>query len=178
MASSSRLIFENLCCVTRRGYATTIPIAPPKPPEPPAPSANPNRIYTSRKSSLHSEYYNIIQSSPFFLLLSHQNFTVAKFTTLRKELAKLKPSTTPAPDQPPAKLSVIRHAIFGAAVKSARPRVAPLLSSVQGPAAVLAFPTVDPPQLKAVLRTIDRAIPKALPSTSSGPSLKVISAPT
>lgn len=176
MASSSRVTIENLCRVTRRGYATTIPIAPPKPPKPPAPPANPNRIYTSRKASLHSEYSNLIQNSPFFLLLGHQNFTVAKFTSLRKDLARLKPSATPAPDQLPAKLSVIRHAIFGAAVKSAQPRAAPLLSSVQGPTAVLAFPTLDPPQLKAVLRTIDRATPKAQPGAPPGASLKVIGA--
>ncbi|KAF8600634.1 hypothetical protein BDV93DRAFT_415152, partial [Ceratobasidium sp. AG-I] len=82
----------------------------------------------------------------------------------------------PAPGQPAAKLSVIRHAIFGAAVKSSQPRAVPLLSSVQGPAAVLAFPTLDPPQLKAVLRTIDRAIPKSQPGAPPGPSLKVIGA--
>lgn len=176
MASSSRVTLENISRVARRGYATTIPISPPKPPKPPAPPADPNRIYTSRKSSLHSEYSNLIQSSPFFLLLGHQNFTVAKFTTLRKDLAKLKPSATPAPNQPPARLSVIRHAIFGAAVKSSQPRAAPLLSSIQGPTAVLAFPTLDPPQLKAVLRTIDRAIPKSQSGAAPGPSLKVIGA--
>lgn len=159
-----------------RGYATTIPVAPPKPPKPPAPPVDPNRIYTSRKSSLHTEYSTLVQKSPFFLLLGHQNFTVAKFTTLRKDLAKLKPSAALAHHQPSAKLSVIRHAIFGAALKSSQPRAVPLLSSVQGPTAMLAFPTLDPPQLKAVLRMIDRAIPKPQPGAHPGPSLKVIGA--
>jgi ribosomal protein L10 len=174
MSRSGKLNIGCISQLSRRGYATAIPISPPKPPKPPAPPADPNRIYASRKAALHNEYSSIIQDSPFFLLLSHQNFSVAKFTTLRKDLAKHKPSASV--DQAPAKLSVIRHAIFGAAVKSAQPRATPLLSSVEGPAAVLAFPTLDPPQLKAVLRTIERAILKAQPGAPPGPALKVIGA--
>ncbi|KAG9121033.1 hypothetical protein FRC07_003187, partial [Ceratobasidium sp. 392] len=141
-----------------RAFATAIPISPPKPPKPPPPPADPNRVYTSRKAALHNEYASVIHSSPFFLVLGHENFSVAKFTALRKELAKVKPTTE---GSAPATLSVIRHAIFGAAVKSAQPQAIPLFSSIQGPAAVLAFPTLDPPQLKSILRTLDRAIPKA-----------------
>jgi ribosomal protein L10 len=161
MASPSRITLEALPRVSRRGYATAIPLAPPKPPKPPAPPADPNRIYTPRKSALHAEYSSTIQDSPFFLILGHENFSVAKFTTLRKELAKIKPSKDVPLNQPPARLSVIRHAIFGAAIKSAQPRALPLVSNVQGPAAILAFPSLDPPHLKSVLRVIDRSIPKS-----------------
>ncbi|KAG8767840.1 hypothetical protein FRC12_006007 [Ceratobasidium sp. 428] len=150
-----------------RGYATAIPISPPKPPKPPPPPADPNRIYTSRKAALYTEYTSIVGDSPFFLVLGHENFSVAKFTTLRKELARVKPSVG---EQAPAKLSVIRHAIFGAAVKSAEPQAAPLLTALEGPAAVLAFPTLDPPQLKSILRTIDRAVPKATPQPGAAPA--------
>ncbi|CEL54373.1 hypothetical protein RSOLAG1IB_07023 [Rhizoctonia solani AG-1 IB] len=179
MASSSRTLLNTTARTSCRRYATTIPVAPPKPPKPPAPPADPNRIYTPRKTALHSEYSNTIQNSPFFVILGHQNFSVAKFTTLRKDLAKLKPSKGAPEDQPPAKLSVIRHAIFGAAVKSVQPQAAELISSIQGPAAILAFPSLDPPQLKSVLRVIERAVPKSRPGGPAGevrPVLHVIGA--
>ncbi|KAG8710819.1 hypothetical protein FRC08_016677 [Ceratobasidium sp. 394] len=166
MASSSRFI--NRCIYQfSRAYATNIPLSPPKPPKPPPPPANPNRIYTPRKSALRAEYTNIIHRSPFFLVLGHENFNVAKFTALRKELAKIKPTSG---GSAPAKLSVIRHAIFEAAVKSTQPGATPLLSAVRGPAAVLAFPTLDPPQLKSILRTLDRAVPKSKPEPGAAPS--------
>ncbi|CAE6535549.1 unnamed protein product [Rhizoctonia solani] len=169
MASSIRLKYASLDQVSRRWYAT-IPLAPPKPPKPPAPPADPNRIYTPRKSALHSEYSSTIQNSPFFVILGHQNFSVAKFTALRKDLAKIKPSKGAPADQPPAKLSVIRHAIFGAAVKSTQPQAAPLISSVQGPAAILTFPSLDPPYLKSALRTIERAVPTPKPGALVDPT--------
>ncbi|KAG9076265.1 hypothetical protein FRC06_009601 [Ceratobasidium sp. 370] len=166
MASSNRLIN---CYASQfsRAYATNIPVSPPKPPKPPPPPADPNRIYTPRKSALRAEYTDIVHRSPFFLVLGHENFSVAKFTVLRKELAKVKPTSG---DSAPAKLSVIRHAIFGATVKSAQPRATPLLSTIRGPAAILAFPTLDPPQLKSILRTLDRAIPKSTPEPGAPPS--------
>ncbi|CAE7214740.1 unnamed protein product [Rhizoctonia solani] len=166
---------------SHRWYATTIPHAPPKPPKPPAPPADPNRIYTARKTALHSEYSAAIQNSPFFIILGHQNFSVAKFTALRKDLAKIKPSKGAPVDQPPTKLSVIRHAIFGAAVKSTRPQATPLISSIQGPAAILTFPNLDPPYLKSALRVIERAVPKSRqgePVDHSKPKLHVIGAYT
>ncbi|CAE6428832.1 unnamed protein product [Rhizoctonia solani] len=165
--------------VSRRWYATAIPLAPPKPPKPPAPPADPNRIYTPRKTALHSEYSATIQNSPFFIILGHQNFSVAKFTALRKNLAKIKPSKGAPVDQPPAKLSVIRHAIFGAAIKSTQPQAVPLIPSVQGPAAILTFPSLDPPHLKSALRAIERAIPKPRPGAPvdhTKPKLHIIGA--
>lgn len=50
-----------------------------------------------------------------------------------------------------------------------------LLASLQGLTAVLTFPTFDPPQLKAVLRMIDRATPRPRPGTPA-PYLKAIGA--
>ncbi|CAE6501669.1 unnamed protein product [Rhizoctonia solani] len=179
MASSSRVTLETLGRIPRRWYATAIPLAPPKPPKPPAPPADLNRIYTPRKAALHSEYSSTIQKSPFFLILGHQNFSVAKFTALRKDLAKLKPSKGVLIDQPPAQLSVIRHAIFGAAIKSTRPQAAPLISGVQGPAAILAFPSLDPPHLKSVLRVLERTVPtpkKGVPVDDKKPKLHIIGA--
>ncbi|KAH7338658.1 hypothetical protein B0J17DRAFT_657977 [Rhizoctonia solani] len=160
MASSSRVTLETLSRIPRRWYATTIPLAPPKPPKPPAPPADPNRIYTPRKSALHSEYSSTIQKSPFFLILGHQNFSVAKFTTLRKDLAKLKPSQGAPIDQPPVQLSS-------------------LISGVQGPAAILAFPSLDPPHLKTVLRVLERTVPtpkKGAPIDNKKPKLHIIGA--
>ncbi|KAG8738293.1 hypothetical protein FRC10_007069 [Ceratobasidium sp. 414] len=169
MAVSIRSI--NRCVpLFSRAYATNIPVSPPKPPKPPPPPADPNRIYTPRKSSLRAEYTRIVNHSPFFLVLGHENFSVAKFTALRKELAKIKPTSD---GYHPAKLYVIRHAIFGAAVKSAQPLATPLLSTVRGPTAVLAFPTLDPPQLKYILRTLDRAVPKSAPGPGAPPSLSL-----
>ncbi|QRV79920.1 ribosomal protein L10 [Ceratobasidium sp. AG-Ba] len=158
---------------SKRAYAATIPISPPKPPKPPPPPADPNRAYTPRKSALYAEYSSAVQNSPFFLILGHENFSVAKFTALRKELAKVNPTTC---ESTPARISVIRHAIFGAAVKSTQPRAMPLLAAVQGPAAMLAFPTLDPPQLKSILRALERAVPKAKSEQSSAPrpTLRII----
>ncbi|KAB5590719.1 hypothetical protein CTheo_5841 [Ceratobasidium theobromae] len=179
MTIYSRVTFESLPQISRRGYVTAIPLAPPKPPKPPPPPPDPNRIYTSRKTALSSDYNTIIQNSPFFLVLGHQNLSVARFTALRKDLAKIKPSQSAPPNQSTAKLSVIRHAIFGSVIKSTQPQTASLITSIHGPAAILAFSSLDPPHLKSVLRTIDRAIPKPRKGEApqkSPPSIQIIGA--
>jgi ribosomal protein L10 len=67
-------------------------------------------------------------------------------------------------------LSVIRSSLFGVALRDFAPIDAKtgeeIAQTVQGGLAVLSLPVFNPPQLQAILRALERSVPKPKPPTA------------
>ncbi|KAH9923617.1 uncharacterized protein B0H18DRAFT_1014286 [Fomitopsis serialis] len=132
------------------------------------------RKYGARKNHLFNKYTHLIESSsqkPVLLFL-HSGFTVPRLLQLRLDIAKAAarhastpslagPSPTPAPE-PPA-FTVIRSSIFGVVLRDFatldRQSVVDVASNIEGGLAALSFPNLNPPQLNAILKTLEKALP-------------------
>ncbi|KAF8510417.1 hypothetical protein BU17DRAFT_77692 [Hysterangium stoloniferum] len=135
------------------------------------------REYSARKTFLLNEYTRLLERNAALLLLTHQNFSVHELIKLRKDIAALKPAPSPslalhpapvsaAPEVP--RLMVVRTGILGVALRErldidmAHKRALARLVT-PGALAVLALPSLHPPQLAALMRTLDRAVPPKKP---------------
>ncbi|KAI6112451.1 hypothetical protein EDD16DRAFT_1165631 [Pisolithus croceorrhizus] len=130
------------------------------------------RRYAERKSFLYSQYTRMLGASiqAPMILLQHKEFNARKLQLLRREIevanSKFAPSLTLQTTIPAAvlpKLTIMRTSIFGVALRDyvlldaqATEQIARL---VQGGLAVLTLPSLNPPQLNAIIRAIDRAVP-------------------
>ena len=141
------------------------------------------RQYPEKKATLYHRYTRLLDSSATATLvfLLHADFSAQRLVKLRKDiivaaghpppsLAGLSPNTT-EPPRPLPTLTILRTSVFGAALRDftnistdAGQQIADL---VQGGLAVLALPDMDPPQLNAVLRTLDRTVPPRKPKTKA-----------
>ncbi|KAJ7665410.1 hypothetical protein DFH06DRAFT_1187277 [Mycena polygramma] len=155
---------------SRRGYALSV--IPPKIPK----GMTLPRHFTGKKAFQYNWYMKILATSTTspLIFLYHNDFTSQKLIKLRRDITaasnRSKPSLSspsPAgiPDEPVADplLTVIRSSIFGAALRDLpsveNADVMQMMDGVTGALAVLSLPVLDPPQLKAILRTFDRNVP-------------------
>lgn len=136
------------------------------------------RRYGPRKTHLYDAYTRLLQTSHNtpLIFLQHTNFTAQRLVKMRRDLAvasqkyAAKNSTPPSLDGPKPvepqsspSITVLRNAIFGVALRDFAPvdektseRIAQLIS---GGLAVLSLPALDPPQLQAVLKALERSVP-------------------
>jgi ribosomal protein L10 len=146
------------------------------------------RVYSEKKTFLYYQYLRLFEStaqSPL-IFLQHNKFSVPRLIKLRKEIAQAAsrhaippPSlanpgpnpvqVTPIPTHSPT-LSVIRTSLFGVALRDFAPidadKSEEIAQTVQGGLAVLSLPVFNPPQLQAILRALERSVPKPKPPTA------------
>jgi len=158
---------------TTRSYA--ISLKPPKP----LPGKKTPRIFKDKKAFQYNWYSRILQSSATspLLIFHHNDFTATRLTRLRADIytaSQKVQSSLSAPLPTPASLAhptltIVRTSIFGAALRDLPginlAQVGEMINHQSGSFAVLSFPTLDPPQLNAVLRALDRSIPSKPPKT-------------
>ena len=141
------------------------------------------RNYPEKKAILYHRYMRMLEttSSSTLIFLLHADFTAQRLVKLRKDiivasghpapsLANISPSAiTSKPLPPPPTLTVLRTAVFGAALRDfvSIPigESEKLASMVKGGLAVLNLPDLDPPRLKSVLRALERGVPPKKPKT-------------
>ncbi|KAG6380770.1 hypothetical protein JVT61DRAFT_5154 [Boletus reticuloceps] len=131
------------------------------------------RRYGERKTHLYNQYTRMLAQSANapLIFLQHKDFTARKLQDLRREIelasarfapSLASPSPSPVPAEPPT-LTVMRTSIFGVALRDFAPIDAEstrdIAKLVEGGFAVLALPSLSPPQLHAIIRAIDRIVP-------------------
>lgn len=139
------------------------------------------RAFTPRKKHLYAEYTALTSSNDLHLLLSYADMSAGLLTKLRRQLAET--CLPRSPSNPfgipkdsditrlPPKLLVVRCHMLVAALKAQdrwKDSSKDLGSTLKGPVAVLSLPVLDPPHLTAMLKLLDRALPK--PSASAATS--------
>jgi ribosomal protein L10 len=138
------------------------------------------RDFDEKKRYRYNKYRRLLDAntqSPI-ILLSHDKFSIKHLIRLRSAIdtaAAKFPSATPPPDteaNPPVSslaparptLSIIRTGIFGVVLREYaafdRESVEAIARAVPGSLAVLTLPDFNPPQLNAILRAIQRTVPK------------------
>ncbi|VDB91605.1 unnamed protein product [Peniophora sp. CBMAI 1063] len=177
----------SLLAAPSRGYA--ISVKAPRVYE----SKTGERYYPEKKTFRYNQYARLLQSDRPLIFLNHHKFSLKNMTLLRSAIADAagkyvpKPTTpeptaaagkdakgkapaavAPAPVELPT-LTVIRTAILGAALRQHAPldtaAARAIAEAVSGGLAVLTLPELNPPQLNAVLRAIERAVPPPKPPT-------------
>jgi ribosomal protein L10 len=139
------------------------------------------RAFTPRKKHLYAEYTALISSNDLHLLLNYADMSPSLLTKLRRQLAET--CLPRSPSNPfgipkgsdatrlPPKLLAVRCHMLVAALKAQdqwRDGSKNLGSMLRGPVAVLSLPMLDPPHLAAMLKVLDRALPKpSAPAASS-----------
>jgi ribosomal protein L10 len=136
------------------------------------------RDYSVRKNFLYNQYTALLNRDTPLLFLNHNNFSAKQLIKLRRDIAGLKASAppslalSPAPastEEPePPNFMVIRTGLLGVALRehlslaiSQKRSLAKLVTP--GALAVLTLPTLDPPQLSALIRVLERAVPPKKP---------------
>ncbi|OJT09549.1 hypothetical protein TRAPUB_13926 [Trametes pubescens] len=182
LGSTSRLLpSPRPMLVQTRAYAVSLkpPVVYPRKTVP--------RRYSERKTYLYNQYTRLLQSSfdrPL-ILFEHADFSASRLIRLRADIADavakhakvsaptlaaatLVPASAPAQDVPPT-LTILRTSLFGVALRDLSVLDTPLrrqlAKTVPGTLAALSFPTLNPPQLKAVLRVLARSVPPRKPKT-------------
>lgn len=178
LGSTSRLLpSPRPVLVQTRAYAVSLkpPVVYPRKTVP--------RRYSERKTYLYNQYTRLLQSSfdrPL-ILFEHADFSAPRLIRLRADIAdavakhaKVSAPTlaaaAPAPAQDvPLTLTILRTSLFGVALRDLSVLDTPLrrqlAKTVPGTLAALSFPTLNPPQLKAVLRVLARSVPPRKPKT-------------
>ena len=176
LGAASRLPISRPVLVPSRAYAVSLkpPVVYPRKTVP--------RIYSERKTYLHNQYTRLLESTSTapLLLFEHVDFSANRLIKLRADIAAAvtkhakttssltAPSPAPLPVEQPT-FTVLRTSIFGVALRE-KDQFDPktrkqLAKTINGSLAVLSFPSLDPPQLKAVLRALSRAVPPRKPKT-------------
>jgi ribosomal protein L10 len=142
------------------------------------------RVYSEKKTFLYHQYLRLLESTTHspLVFLQHNKFSVPRFIQLRKEIAQAAsrhatpPPSLANPGPNPVQvapmlptLSVIRTSLFGVALRDFVPIDAKtseeIAQTVQGGLVVLSLPVFNPPQLQAILRALQRSVPKPKPPT-------------
>lgn len=126
------------------------------------------RRYGERKSYLYDQYTRMLQDSDRapMILLQHKDFDTRRLQLLRREIDAVNArftlsGDTTRPSTPP-RLTVMRTSIFGVALRDLAPSsemTNEVVKLVEGGFAVLTLPSLNPPQLNALIRAIDRVVP-------------------
>jgi len=140
------------------------------------------RVYSEKKTFLYHQYLRLFDATAHspLIFLQHNKFSVPRFIKLRKDIqqaasrhAAPPPSlANPGPHSVPATptLSVIRTSLFGVALRDFAPIDAKISEEiaqmVQGGLVVLSLPVLNPPQLLAILRALERSAPRPKPPTA------------
>lgn len=172
--------------ICSRGYAISVepPVEYPK-------YKGKTRKFGERKTHLYHQYLRILESSTEkpIVFLHHNDFSVQRFTKLRRDIAIASnrvvpslaaPSPSPSsssspslsPSVEPPKLTVVRSAILGAVLRDFAPldieagrEIAKLVP--KGGLAILTLPSCNPLQLDAILRAMDRTVPARKPLSAA-----------
>ena len=155
-----------------------VPPAKQKRPWPLPPS---ERAFTPRKKHLFAEYTALTSSNDLHLLLSYADMSAGLLTKLRRQLVETCLPRSPSnlfgipkgsdATRLPPKLLVVRCHMLVAALKAQdrwKDGSKGLGNMLRGPVAVLSLPTLDPPHLTAMLKVLDRALPR--PSAAAATS--------
>ncbi|KAF5384886.1 hypothetical protein D9615_001105 [Tricholomella constricta] len=159
---------------TSRGYAISVKAAKH------LPGKKLPRVFKDKKAFQYSWYTKILNGGAAgpLLFLHHTQFSATRLIKLRRDIVLAANRTTPslasaaipATPQPQPTLTVIRTSIFGAALRDF-PGVNldaadEMIGETSGNFAVLALPSFDPPQLNAILRSLERGVPPRPPKTA------------
>lgn len=147
----------------------------------PLPGRTKPRTFNGKKAFQYNWYTNVLNETNGapLVFLNHADFTAERLVKLRRDIAAAAAnripspslaSPTPAPVAPPQpRLTVIRTAIFGAALRDYPDvniaEVEQMFEGSSGNFAVLAMPSFDPPLLAAVLRAMEKSVPPRRPKT-------------
>jgi ribosomal protein L10 len=161
-----RVVLPSTPRLFTRAYVVSIepPVVYPSKPTP--------RRYGERKTFLYNQYTRMLKASENapIIFLQHKDFTARRLQTLRREVdlanSRFTPSldsATPTPVADPPKLSIMRTSIFGVALRDFAPldaeKTTQIAKLVDGGFAVLTLSSLSPPQLNAIIRAMDRAVP-------------------
>ncbi|KAI0307622.1 hypothetical protein B0F90DRAFT_1675353 [Multifurca ochricompacta] len=143
------------------------------------------RVYSEKKTFLYHQYLRLLESTAHspLIFLQHNKFSVPRLIKVRKEIvqaASRHATPTPSLANPgpnalqttPAlpTLSVIRTSLFGVALRDFAPIDAKtseeIAQTIQGGLVVLSLPVLNPPQLQAIIRALERSVPKPKPPTA------------
>ncbi|KAF9245671.1 hypothetical protein BU15DRAFT_70739 [Melanogaster broomeanus] len=131
------------------------------------------RRYTERKTFLYNQYTHMLKASENapIIFLQHKDFSARRLQILRREIdlatLDLPFPLIPQPPLPvladPPKLSIMRTSILGVVLRDFAPldaeKTTQIAKLVDGGLAVLTLPSFNPPQLNAIIRAMDRAVP-------------------
>ncbi|TDL20890.1 hypothetical protein BD410DRAFT_750151, partial [Rickenella mellea] len=135
------------------------------------------RRFDERKTFLYNQYARLLASSSSspILFLEHTNFRAQSLIKLRRDIAAASTQHVPtlsgniSTKDTPAKLSVITTSLFGVALRDYAPldqkASKEIEKMVKGGLAVLTLPTLNPPQLQAIVRALERAVPPKVAQT-------------
>ncbi|KAH7930462.1 hypothetical protein BV22DRAFT_987631, partial [Leucogyrophana mollusca] len=146
------------------------------------------RRYGVRKTFLLNQYTRMLEASEHspIIFLQHTNFSAQRLQKLRRDISAAtarhtlslsSPTPSPALSEPPT-LTIMRTSLFGVALREFAPLDANVTSDiaslVKGGLAVLTLPSFNPPQLDAIIRALDRAVPpkKASPGEETNKGQK------
>lgn len=136
------------------------------------------RVFKDKKAFQYNWYTSILQTnadSPI-LFLQHEDFTAERLRKLRLDIStaaqRVAPSlASPVPNipVPTPTLTVVRTSILGAALRDLpginKSSVKKMVKDAKGSFALLTLPNFHPPQLKAVLRAMEKSVPPKSPKT-------------
>ncbi|KAJ7292940.1 hypothetical protein C8J57DRAFT_1267623 [Mycena rebaudengoi] len=159
-----------------RSYAISL-----VPPRVPKGMISPRRVQ-GKKAFQYNWYRNILETSTTspLIFLYHNDFTSHGLIKLRNDIyaassRSKKASAKASPDDVPAEpvsdplLTVVKSGVFGVALReypgADNADIMRMTDGVKGGLAVLSLPVLDPPQLKAILRTFSRTVPPRKPKT-------------
>lgn len=192
LVSSTRATIQKTCRSIQRRAASLTAFQAPTPVEVspakekrrlPLPASE--RAFTPRKKHLYAEYTVLTSSNDLHLLLGHADMSASLLTKLRRQLAET--CLPRSPSNPfgipkgsditrlPPKLLVVRCHMLVAALRAQerwKDGSKNLGSMLRGPIAVLSLPTLDPPHLTAILKVLDRALPKPSAPAATSASRK------
>lgn len=128
------------------------------------------RKYGETKSFLYHQYTRMLDTTTDcpIIFLQHKNFSVARLQKLRRDIQNAHNRYAAShPDDisltVPPSLTIIRTSIFGAALRDFSPldreTIDQIANIVENGLAVLMLPSLNPPQLDAVIRALERSAP-------------------
>ncbi|KAF8640427.1 hypothetical protein AX17_000092 [Amanita inopinata Kibby_2008] len=158
---------------TARSYAISV-----KAPRPLSGRTEP-RVFKDKKAFQYNWYTDILNGSNGapLLFFNHVDFSAERLIMIRRDIVaasnRIQPSlASPTPTLavlPQPRLTVIRTSIFGAALRDYpdvnKAEVEKIFEGTSGNFVVLSLPSFHPPQLNAVLRTMEKSVPPRPPKT-------------
>ncbi|KAG6879375.1 hypothetical protein C0992_003195 [Termitomyces sp. T32_za158] len=138
------------------------------------------RVFKDKKAFQYNWYRRILDGSRDgpLLILRHDQFSANRLVQLRRDILNASSRAPPPPvdsdavpatPQPQPTLTFIRTSIFGATLREFPginlAQVDQMIGDSTGTFAVLLLPSFHPPQLNAILRSLERTVPTRPPKT-------------